>query len=113
MVTVVVIIKAEAARLVSHAPGFLHNMLAAKRSLGSDGAAMPSKRGRKVVLPRLCDLPDGADLFANKHNALKAREKGILRSRDASAKYEEVRMLASRFATGPRPAYRIEPAVCL
>ena len=43
-----------------------------------------------VQLPRLCDLPDGAEIFANAHNALTAREKGILRSRNAQAKYEEV-----------------------
>ena len=66
----------------------------AKRSLDATPtapSALASKRTRMVQLPRLCDLPDGADIFANAHNAIKAREKGILRSRDAKGKYEEVR----------------------
>ena len=60
----------------------------AKRVL--DAPPLPSKRSRMVVMPRLCDLANGADVFFNEHNRIKAREKGILRSRDASAKYEEV-----------------------
>lgn len=59
-----------------------------KRQLND--ADVSSKRTRMVVLPRLCDLNNGPAIFANAHNAIKAREKGILRSRDASAKYEEV-----------------------
>ena len=68
-------------------------MSLAKRSLDASpaaAAALASKRTRMVQLPRLCDLPDGAEIFANAHNALTAREKGILRSRNAQAKYEEV-----------------------
>ena len=49
----------------------------------------PSKR-RQVEIPRLCDMRDGSVLFQNEHNASRAKEKGYLRSREASAKYEEV-----------------------
>ena len=73
-------------------------MSLAKRALDASPAApsaIASKRTRMVQLPRLCDLPDGVDIFANAHNQVKAREKGILRSRDAKAKYEEVSVQTS------------------
>ena len=66
--------------------------LSAKRPL--DAAPQQPKRSRMVVLPRLCDMANGDDIFHNAHNSLKALEKGILRSRNASTKYEEVREYA-------------------
>ena len=46
------------------------------------------KRARAPVIARLCDTAEGNDVFAHSLNALRAREKGILRSREAT-KYEE------------------------
>ena len=58
-----------------------------------------SKRTRSdYVPPRLCDLRNGGDLFASKLNAMRAKEKGYIRSRDGSGKYEEVWRYASRTA---------------
>ena len=54
----------------------------------------PSKR-RNIAILRLADLREGCTLFANEHNASRAKEKGYLRSREASTKYEEVRRKAN------------------
>ena len=62
-----------------------------------------SKRSRSEHVPRLCDLHNGAALFASKLNAMRAKEKGYLRSRDGSGKYEEVRRYASRAAPLQNP----------
>jgi len=60
----------------------------AKRSLSD--VVLPAKRSRESHGGRLCDLRNAlTDLFTNRCNASRARERGILRSRDASAKYEE------------------------
>ena len=63
-------------------------MLAKRPISGND--TMPSKRVRQVEMGRLCDLRGASDLMTNKVNASKARERGYIRSRDASGKYEEV-----------------------
>ena len=69
--------------------------MASKRVLTASeatvGGSSGSKRARALVLARLCDMALGEDLFANKLNALRAREKGILRSREATTKYAEVK----------------------
>ena len=49
-----------------------------------------SKRSKVTDIARLADLRGAADAFSNSEHAGRAREKGILRSRDASSKYEEV-----------------------
>ena len=62
---------------------------AMKRSSGE--LALPPKRSRGTEMGRLVDLRGApANLFANAFNATRARERGYLRSRDASGKYEEV-----------------------
>ena len=58
-------------------------------SLAASG--LPAKCLRATEAGRLCDLRGAlADVFASGYNASRAREKGYLRSRDASGKYEEV-----------------------
>lgn len=62
----------------------------AKRSITQSSTPSSGKRTRSEYIARLADLAGGEELFANKHNSVRAKEKGILRSREASAKYEEV-----------------------
>ncbi|KOO23622.1 hypothetical protein Ctob_007736 [Chrysochromulina tobinii] len=62
-------------------------MLTAKRPLSE--LSLPPKRARGISEGRLCDLRNSLSLFTNANNATRARERGILRSRDASSKYEE------------------------
>ena len=59
---------------------------------GRDADPTPSKRTRTGAenLARLCDLRAGSDLFSSATNAARAKERGILRNREASSKYEEV-----------------------
>ena len=64
-----------------------------KRSLVA--ASSSGKRSRVEHINRLCDLKSGGGLFANVHNSSRAKEKGYLRSREASTKYEEVRRKAN------------------
>ena len=71
----------------------------AKRPLSE--LSLPPKRARSIAEGRLCDLRNSLSLFTNAHNATRARERGILRSRDASSKYEEVRTHASRPFAAP------------
>ena len=61
-----------------------------KRALGSSTTPSSGKRTKSDYIARLADLTDGEEIFANKLNAVRAKEKGILRSRDGCAKYEEV-----------------------
>ena len=60
----------------------------AKRTL--DDALQPTKRTRLVDYGRLCDLREGLTTFACPLNAMRAKERGFLRNREASSKYEEV-----------------------
>ena len=76
-----------------------------KRPLNSESAS--AKRGRVEHIARLCDLRAGADLFADERNAAKAKERGILRSRNGEAKYEEVRQRLRRTHTRPARQIRI------
>ena len=64
-------------------------MMMTKRSLGASDPAQ-AKRSKVTSIERLCDLRGAVDVFANTLNASRARERGYLRSRDASGKYEEV-----------------------
>lgn len=75
-----------------------------KRSLDSVDSLV--KRARAPVIARLCDTAEGNDVFAHSLNALRAREKGILRSREASTKYEEV---CRPRVHGPHPPTRASP----
>jgi len=59
----------------------------AKRTL--DDALQPTKRTRLVDYGRLCDLREGLTTFACPLNAMRAKERGFLRNREASSKYEE------------------------
>ena len=65
-------------------------MSSAKRSLQVVESSSKRQAHRADGFNRLADLRAGADLFANAHNANRAREKGYLRSRDGTATYEEV-----------------------
>ena len=79
----------------------------AKRPLSE--LSLPPKRARGIAEGRLCDLRNAIDLFINATNASRARERGILRSRDASAKYEEVRERTA--PSTPLLAIRTHPIV--
>ena len=85
-------------------------MSACNNKRGRELETLSAKRGRVEHIARLADLRFGADAFVSKYNAARAKEKGILRSREASGKYEEVRPCAvpppprSHRHTNPRPA---------
>lgn len=68
----------------------IKHMSATKRTLGSDNALSSKRTRQPAAPPRLCDLGNGSALFADKRNSSRAKERGYLRNRDASDKYEEV-----------------------
>ena len=64
-------------------------MLATKRNLTD--LSLPPKRLKATESGRLCDLRNAlTDVFSSTYNASRAKERGYIRSRDASGKYEEV-----------------------
>ena len=93
------VIKRKAERPNPNPQALQLQMLTAKRPLSE--LSLPPKRARGISEGRLCDLRNSLSLFTNANNATRARERGILRSRDASSKYEEVRTHASRPFAAP------------
>ena len=90
-------------------------MASLKRAFGSNDA-LSAKRVKPSGELRLCDLRCALDVFSNKINVDRAKERGYLRSRDASEKYEEVMCRPARQRTWnlapcphPRPRPRPRP----